>query len=128
VNSGFGSLFVPLYGVFASNTTHKTVEKYTFYDKKVVFGYAELTFTRGCGRQRPTTAVVSCVNISYLRFHILHILSKKLLSLHFLNCKTSDVFCFTYRLIFNLRKHPIILCQNAMLQLQEYRAGCLTMS
>jgi hypothetical protein len=27
-------IVVPLYGVFAYNTTHKTVEKYTFYAKK----------------------------------------------------------------------------------------------
>jgi two-component system, LytTR family, response regulator len=42
---------VPLYGVFAYNKRHKTVEMYafgyaelTFYAKKAVFGYAELTF------------------------------------------------------------------------------------
>jgi hypothetical protein len=30
-------IVVPLYGVVAYNTTHKTVEKYAFYAKKAVF-------------------------------------------------------------------------------------------
>jgi hypothetical protein len=57
-------MVVPLYGVVASNTTHKTVESTHLATLNRCFTLKKRYFAHGCGRQRPTTAAKNPVILS----------------------------------------------------------------